>query len=118
MGRKSIVPYGLYRAHGYFKPFLAEQTRVATDDLAAFWEAVAHLFDLDRSASRPEMFVQGLYVFTHGSKLGNAPAQRLFERIRVTRREGIEAPQLFADYVVEVDAADLPTGVTLTPLAG
>jgi CRISPR-associated protein Csd2 len=116
MGRKSVVPYGLYRAHGYFNPFLAERTGVTADDLVAFWEAVAHLFDLDRSASRPEMFVQGLYVFTHDSKLGNAPAHRLFERIAIERNNKSEPPRSFADYTVAVEDTDLPPGVQLTTL--
>lgn len=123
MGRKSIVPYALYRAHGYFNPYLAERTGVTSEDLEAYWDAVSHLFDLDRSASRPEMFVQGLYVFSHESKLGNEPAQRLFDRIRIKpvnaneKNESVEPPRSFADYTIVVDDTELSKkGVTLTPL--
>lgn len=115
MGRKPFIPYGLYRAHGFFNPYLAKQTGVTEDDLKAFWSALGNLFDNDRSAARPEMAVQGLDVFTHDNPMGNAPAHRLFQRIRVSRLEGIDAPRKFEDYVVQVDD-DLPAGITLTRL--
>jgi CRISPR-associated protein Csd2 len=108
----------LYRAHGFFNPYLAERTGVTSDDLEALWDALTHLFDLDRSASRPEMFVQGLYVFSHDSKLGNAPAQKLFKRIDVNRVDGVRVPRSFDDYSVTVNDTDLPVGVQLTTLAG
>ena len=100
MGRKPLVPYGLYRAHGFFNPFLAVQTGVSEEDLEAFWEALENLFDLDRSAARGEMAVRGLAVFSHENPKGNAPAHRLFGLIRVERREGVEVPRAFADYRV------------------
>ncbi|HDQ14058.1 MAG TPA: type I-C CRISPR-associated protein Cas7/Csd2 [Sediminispirochaeta sp.] len=83
MGRKPIVPYGLYRAHGYFNPFLAEVTGVSSEDLKDFWDAVVNLFELDRSAARGEMSMRGVGVFTHENKKGNAAAHRLFNLIRV-----------------------------------
>jgi len=116
MGRKAIVPYGLYRAHGFFNPFLAEMTGVSQEDLEAFWEAMEHLFDLDRSAARGEMAVRGLYVFSHEDKKGNAPAHKLFERVHVDKKDGVEAPRAFSDYSVDVDKDDWPKGVTLTAL--
>ena len=87
IGRKSILPYGLYRAHGFFNPLLGRPreeggTGITTDDLKLFWEALINLFEFDRSASRGEMAVRGLYVFSHESKLGNAPAHKLLERIQ------------------------------------
>jgi CRISPR-associated protein Csd2 len=118
MGRKALVPYGLYRAHGFFNPHFAAQTGVTDEDLALFWEALLHMWDHDRSASRGEMACRGLYIFTHDSPLGNAPAYRLFERIQVRRRDGVEAPRSFSDYSVQVNDADLPAGVTLTRLYG
>jgi len=118
MGRKALVPYGLYRAHGFFNPHFAKQTGVAEEDLALFWQALQNMWDLDRSASRGMMACRGLYVFSHESNLGNAPAHVLFERVSVNRREGVEAPRTFAHYEVKLDGAALPAGVTLTRLVG
>ncbi|MCS7190605.1 MAG: type I-C CRISPR-associated protein Cas7/Csd2, partial [Fimbriimonadales bacterium] len=112
IGRKPIVPYGLYRAHGFFSPALAKQTGVSRDDLRLLWEAMLHMFEHDRSAARGEMTLRGLYVFTHNSPRGNAPAHALFERIVVQRKDGIEAPRAFSDYVVSV-ADSLPDSVQL-----
>jgi len=118
MGRKSNVPYGLYRAHGFFNPHFAEQTGVKEEDLSRFWQALINMWDVDRSSSRGMMSCRGLYVFNHESKLGNAPAQALFDRIQVARVEGVEAPRAFKDYTVTVDAEDMPQDVTLTRLVG
>jgi CRISPR-associated protein Csd2 len=116
MGRKALVPYGLYRAHGFFNPHFAEQTGATDEDLALFWQALVNMWDQDRSSSRGLMACQRLYVFTHESKLGNAPAHELFRRVQARRRPGVEAPRSFDDYEVTVDDADLPVGVTLTHL--
>jgi len=116
MGRKPIVPYGLYEAHGFYNPFFAEMTGVNEEDLGAFWEAMEHLFDLDRSAARGEMTVRGLYVFSHENAKGNAPAHKLFERVHVDKKTTVETPRLFSDYEVRVDKEGLPEGVTLTEL--
>jgi CRISPR-associated protein Csd2 len=118
MGRKALVPYGLYRGYGFFNPHFAEQTGADEEDLGLFWQALQNMWDLDRSSSRGLMACQGLYIFTHESRLGNAPAQRLFERVEVRRRGEVEAPRAFRDYEVEVDSASLPEGVTLTRLVG
>ncbi len=118
MGRKPIVPYGLYLGNGFYNPHFAAQTGADGEDLALFWEALQRMWDLDRSASRGLMACRGLYVFSHESRLGNAPAHTLFERVRVARREGVEAPRSFADYMVEVAADGLPNGVALTTLVG
>ncbi len=101
MGRKPLVPYGLYRAHGFFNPFLAKKTGVRKEDLEVLWEALQNLFELDRSAARGEMAVRGLAVFSHEDPKGNAHAHRLFDLIRVERREGVEVPRDFADYRVQ-----------------
>lgn len=115
MGRKPIVPYGLYRAHGFFNPLLAKQTGVTKEDLDSFWEALCHLFDFDRSAARGEMSVRGIYVFSHDNEKGNAPAHKLFERVKV--KNGIKSPRSFEDYGgVTIDKEDMPTGVTPTLL--
>lgn len=118
MGRKALVPYALYRAHGFYNPHFAQDTGFDSEDLALFWQALQNMWDHDRSSSRGMMACRGLYVFSHSSGLGNAPAHQLFERIRVRRIEGVEAPRSFVDYVVEVDDRDLPEGVTLTRLVG
>jgi len=119
MGRKPIVPYGLYRSHGFYSPFLASSdggTGVTSEDLKIFWEALEHLFDLDRSAARGEMTVRGLYVFSHDKPLGNAPAHKLFKRVTVEVKDEGAPPRAFEDYTVIVDDNDLPDGVKLTPL--
>jgi CRISPR-associated protein Csd2 len=118
MGRKSIIPYGLYRSFGFFNAHFAEQTKVATEDLVMFWTALQNMWDLDRSSARGLMSCRGLYVFSHDSKLGNAPAHTLFERISIERKPAVEAPRAFADYDVRVEDATLPGGVTLTRLVG
>ncbi|GFN22777.1 type I-C CRISPR-associated protein Cas7/Csd2 [Thermanaeromonas sp. C210] len=101
MGRKPIIPYGLYRSHGFYNPFLAEGTGVSQEDLEAFWEALSNLFELDRSASRGEMHVRGIFVFRHEDRKGNAPTHKLFDLIKVRRKEGVEIPRSFADYAIE-----------------
>ena len=100
MGRKPLVPYGLYRAHGYFNPFLAQQTGVSSDDLDALWTALQKLFDFDRSAARGEMAVRGLWVFTHDNEKGNAPAHKLFELIKTPSIGG--SPRSFQDYETKI----------------
>ncbi|GEA17595.1 type I-C CRISPR-associated protein Cas7/Csd2 [Moorella sp. E306M] len=100
MARKPLIPYGLYRAHGFYNPFLAERTGVSKEDLKLFWEALQYLFEFDRSASRGEMAVRGLFVFRHEDKKGNAPAHKLFELVKVRRQESVETPRSFADYMV------------------
>ena len=116
MGRKTLIPYGLYIGHGFFSPALAAQTGVTEDDLALFWRALANMFEIDRSAARGFMATRGLYVFSHHSSLGNAPAHTLFDLIQVERNEGVEAPRSFGDYTVTVDEDALPDGVELTPI--
>lgn len=119
MGRKALLPYGLYRAHGFFSPHLARASGVDSTDLALFWEALCNMWDLDHSASRGMMACRGLYVFSHENALGNAPAHTLFERVAVERApSGAAVPRAFGDYVVRVDDADLPQGITLSILVG
>ena len=113
MGRKFTVPYGLYRAHGFISAHLAEQTGFSEDDLKLFWQALMNMFEHDRSAARGQMSTRGLYVFRHDSKLGNAPAHELFERINVKQKPGTIAARAFSDYEVTVKQDDLPGGVTL-----
>ncbi|MCR4420299.1 MAG: type I-C CRISPR-associated protein Cas7/Csd2 [Clostridia bacterium] len=116
MGRKPIVPYGLYRAHGFYNPFLARQTGVGQEDLEALWEALANLFEYDRSASKGEMHVRRLWVFTHENPKGNAPAHRLFELVQVRKKPSVSVPRNFDDYEIIVEEGRVPPGVTLTRL--
>lgn len=117
MGRKAVVPYALYRSHGFFTPHFAAQTGVTHEDLRLFWEALVNMWDLDRSSSRGLQACRGLYVFSHENGLGNAPSHVLFERVKTPPSEK-EAPRRFTDYAVMVDEANLPAGVTLTRIVG
>lgn len=117
MGRKFTVPYGLYMAHGFVSAHLAEQTGFDDDDMALLLDALTNMFEHDRSAARGEMTTRGLYLFKHESKLGNAQAHSLFDRIQVNRNsEGVA--RSFGDYTVTIDGDNLPTGVTLQRIVG
>ena len=113
MGRKHIVPYGLYRAEGYVSAALANQRCFTAGDLALLWESLANLFEHDRSAARGKMAARKLFIFKHANKLGNAPAHKLFECIRVARKNASTPPRAFADYEVAVDRQALPKEVEL-----
>ena len=118
MGRKMLVPYGLYRAHGFFNPHFADQTGVDEQDMGIFWSALTGMWDLDRSAGRGMTACRGLYVFSHDSKLGNAPAHVLFDRVSVRMEDDVIVPRRIQDYDVLLDISDLPNGVNLTRLVG
>jgi CRISPR-associated protein Csd2 len=112
MGRKHIVPYGLYRTHGFISANLAERTGFSDADLALFWEALKNMLDHDRSAARGEMNCRGLHVFRHQTPLGNAAAHKVFDTLTVAKKPDVKIPRAFADYDVTHDAAKLPPGVT------
>ncbi|MFY0542682.1 type I-C CRISPR-associated protein Cas7/Csd2 [Brevibacillus sp. H7] len=111
MGRKSIVPYGLYRMEGYVSAPLANQTNFGEEDLEVLWSALLNMFDHDRSASRGKMATQKLIVFEHATPLGNAPAHKLFQLVKVARKSGIDIARSFDDY--EVLIGEAPQGVTI-----
>jgi len=114
MGRKSIVPYGLYRQEGYISANLARKvTGFSDDDLEKFWQALIHMFDDDRSAARGKMALRELIVFKHDSPLGNAPAHKLFDLVSVERNAGDEVPRCYNDYAVTIDENTIPSGVSL-----
>lgn len=113
MGRKPLVPYGLYRSNGFFNPHFAKSNGITRDDLGLFWEALLRMWDQDRSAARGMMACRGLYIFTHDNPLGNAPAHLLLERVRAALRTPGKSPRSFTDYEVTVGKG-LPDGVTLT----
>ncbi len=123
MGRKHIVPYGLYRAHGFISAMLAERTGFDDGDLEFLFEALENMFEHDHSAARGEMTVRRLIVFRHSSALGNAPAHSLFERVRVGRNlagdfheiderlDNLPPARSFDDYAVRIEREGLPEGV-------
>ena len=126
MGRKHIVPYGLYRAHGFVSAKLAERTGFGESDLELLFKALSEMFEHDRSAARGEMASRKLIVFKHALPLGNAPAHALFERVKVGRNidgtfRDVKDPRIdnatparaFSDYIVEIDRDGLPDGVEI-----
>ncbi|MBC7369739.1 MAG: type I-C CRISPR-associated protein Cas7/Csd2 [Undibacterium sp.] len=111
MGRKSIVPYGLYLAHGFVSAHEATGTGFGEADLAVLWDALKGMFDHDRSASRGLMAPRKLIVFKHQNALGNAPAHKLFEALKVTRNSDVEIPRAYTDYTVTLDRSAIPSTV-------
>ncbi|MFQ5348657.1 MAG: type I CRISPR-associated protein Cas7, partial [Rhodothalassiaceae bacterium] len=123
MGRKHIVPYGLYRSHGFISAKLAERTGFGETDLDLLFEALENMFEHDHSAARGEMAVRKLIVFRHDNALGNAPAHALFDRVQVGRNVGggfheiddridnLPPARKFSDYSVRIDRDNLPSGV-------
>jgi CRISPR-associated protein Csd2 len=127
MGRKNLIPYGLYRCHGFISAHLARETGFNQDDLGLFFKALSgravpseqhgpSMFDNDHSASRGTMSPQKLVVFKHQSALGNAPAHKLFERVSVKRKSQVEVARSFADYDLTINRDSLPSGVELVEL--
>ena len=125
MGRKHIVPYGVYVAHGFISAKFAERTGFSEADLALLLEAISNMFEHDRSAARGEMATRKLIVFRHENALGNAPAHKLFERVKVgrnvdgdfrvidSRLDNLPPARKFDDYTVTIDRSDLPAGVEI-----
>jgi len=113
MGRKHIVPYGLYRAEGYISAHLAEQTGFTEDDLGLFWEALCNMFEHDHSAARGKMGARKLIIFKHKDKLGNAPAHKLFDLVKCVRNSDSTKPaRAFSEYTISVGTA--PIGVEIS----
>lgn len=113
MGRKYIVPYGLYRAEGYISANLARKTTgFSQEDLELLWQAILNMFELDHSAARGKMAVRELIVFRHSSEFGNAPAYKLFDLVKAERKAEVTAPRCYADYQVLVHEENLPDGVS------
>ena len=110
MGRKSTIPYGLYRAHGFVTPSLARSTGFSTEDLELFWRALWECFEIDRSASRGVICTRDLIVFEHKSELGNARAATLFDGVNVAKIDPGKVARCYADYAITV--GPLPSGVT------
>ena len=114
-GRKATVPYGLYVCHGFISANLAQQTGFSEDDLNLLWDALRNMFDVDRSAARGLMSAQKLIVFKHDSVLGNAPANKLFDLVKV-EKVCSGAPRSFKDYSITIDRDHVPVNVTIEEL--
>ncbi|MGQ0680415.1 MAG: type I-C CRISPR-associated protein Cas7/Csd2 [Actinomycetota bacterium] len=113
MGRKTIVPYALYRAHLYYSPHYGTQTGINAEDLNLLWSALVMMWDHDRSSARADMSCRGLFVFSHTNPLGDAPSHRLTDTIKVAKRDGTENASSFNDYRVDgPDASELPAGIS------
>ena len=117
MGRKHIVPYGLYRAEGYVSAKLANDptkgTGFSEEDLELLWCALTDMFEHDHSAARGKMTTRKLIVFKHQSELGNAPAQKLFDTVTVEKVNGANPPRAFSDYAVHLDLDQVPDEVSV-----
>lgn len=113
IGRKFTIPFGLYRAHGFINPKLAEETGFGDEDFALFKEALGMMFEHDRSAARGQMAARRCIAFCHESQLGNAPAHKLFDRVSVGLKDSSSPPRGFDDYEIAVDTENLPEGITV-----
>ena len=110
-GSKYIIPYGLYRCEGYVSANLARKvTGFSEDDLKLLWEAILNMFEHDHSAARGKMAVRELIVFRHDSELGNAPAYKLFEAVKINKKDGVDFPRGYSDY--DISVGEIPDGVT------
>lgn len=120
MGRKYIVPYGLYVCHGFISANLAQQTGFSEKDLQLFFDALKNMFDVDRSAARGLMSAQKLIVFKHDSILGNAPANKLFDLVKIKKMSNVVVPRSFGNYEVTVPTQEeldkIYPGVTVEEL--
>lgn len=114
MGRKHIVPYGLYKVEGYISANLARKsTKFSESDLEILWEAIINMFEHDHSAARGKMAVRELLVFKHECELGNAPSHKLFDLIDIKRKDHLKPARNYQDYIVEIDESKVPEGVEL-----
>lgn len=114
MGRKHIVPYGLYKVEGYISANLARKsTKFSKNDLEILWEAIINMFEHDHSAARGKMAVRELIVFKHECELGNAPSHKLFDLINIKRKDHLKPARNYQDYKVEIDESNIPEGVEL-----
>jgi CRISPR-associated protein Csd2 len=117
MGRKPLIPYGLYRANVFVSPIFARQTGFSSEDLSLVWRALASMWDLDRSAARGMMACRGIHVFSHTSPWGDAPAQDLLSRVKIERIDASRPARMFSDYKVTVDLEGMPDKVSYQDVA-
>ena len=115
MGNKFIVPYGLYVVEGYVSANLAiKVTGFSEDDLELLWNAIINMFEYDHAAARGKMSVRKLVIFKHDSELGNTPAYKLFDAIKIKRREDVKVARCYNDYEITIAESEIPQGVTCT----
>lgn len=115
MGNKFIVPYGLYVAEGYISANLARKvTGFSEDDLELLWSAIINMFEYDHAAARGKMAVRKLVIFKHDSELGNTPSYKLFDAIKIKRREDVKIARSYNDYEITISESEIPQGVTCT----
>ena len=118
MGRKNIVPYGLYRAEGYVSANLARKvTGFSEEDLELLWEAILNMFENDHSAARGKMAVRELIIFKHSKELGDCPAYKLFDAVEVTRKDGVEYARKYQDYSVRIHEENIPDSIEVKRMA-
>jgi CRISPR-associated protein Csd2 len=114
MGRKNLVPYGLYKSEGYISAFLAKQTGFDGNDLELLWESLINMFEHDHSAARGKLNARRLFVFKHDSSIGNAPSHKLFELININRNGDTSRPaRSFSDYNITINESAIPGGVSI-----
>lgn len=111
MGKKTFIPYGLYRAEGYVSALLAQKTNFMEEDLEILWNAIVNMFEIDHSAARGKLCMRKLIVFKHDSVLGNAPSHALFDKVIIEKKEEVEVPRKFSDYIVTIEK--MPEGVEI-----
>ena len=111
MGKKTFVPYGLYRAEGYVSALLAQKTNFTEEDLEVLWNAIINMFEIDHSAARGKLCMRKLIVFKHASMLGSAPSHVLFDKVIVEKKDDVEVPRKFSDYAVTIET--MPEGVEI-----
>ena len=118
MGRKNIVPYGLYRAEGYVSANLARKvTGFSEEDLELLWEAILNMFENDHSPARGKMAVRELIIFKHSKELGDCPAYKLFDAVEVTRKDGVEYARKYQDYSVRIHEENIPDSIEVKRMA-
>jgi CRISPR-associated protein Csd2 len=118
IGRKTLIPYGLYRTYGFYNPAFGKQTGVTQSDLELFWQSLIQMWEFDRSAARGFMSPRKLIVFTHNNALGNAPAHKLFDRLNISKVNNHPevVARSYSDYQINLNDKELPEGVTVTSL--
>lgn len=114
MGKKSFVPYALYKAEGFISASLAQNiTGFNDEDLELLWDSIINMFEHDHSAARGKMTVRKLVVFKHEGILGNAPSHTLLERVQAKKINEDIPPRKYSDYEVYIDKSNMPNGVTV-----
>lgn len=115
MGNKFIVPYGLYVAEGYISANLARKvTGFSEEDLELLWNSIINMFEYDHAAARGKMAVRKLVIFKHDSELGNAPSYKLFDAIKISRKDGVKVARSYSDYEIKIEESEIPDSVTVT----